>query len=490
MPACFAFFFRLTVAALLLAASPVISAQPDSPHATSTAETQHWKGTIELPGGMKLDFTVSLGDSGGTISIPMQGAKDLALREGTTDGRSLKFTLAPPGAAENAWAKFDLTISDDGETAEGTLSQVGQQFPVQMTRITAAEAEHSGLKRPQTPKPPFPYEERQVEFRNETGGVTIAGTLTVPREGGPHPAVVLITGSGAQDRDETILGHKPFLVWADYLTRRGIAVLRTDDRGVGGTGGNLMLAKEEDIASDAAAGVAFLKSQPGIDPSRLGVMGHSEGAALAPLVAATSGDVRFVVMLAGYACKGSELLRIQTAAIMRSGGIKDDALIAAVLDAHRAAMDAVTTNASADEGLRRMTELIKTQMDANGTEITDEDAMQQARQQYPAILTPWFRSFLAFDPAESLRLLRVPVLAIFGERDLQVPPKDTLPAIRSAIEEAGNNDATIKEMPALNHLFQTCETGALSEYGLIEETISPAALELVTTWIRKKAGLN
>ncbi|MBL8746028.1 MAG: hypothetical protein JNK58_06695, partial [Phycisphaerae bacterium] len=164
------------------------------------SSTQHWKGVVTLPGGMKLDFTVNLGPDGGRISIPMQGARDLPLRNGAADGNSLKFTLAAPGAPENAWAKFDMTVSDDGAQAEGTLSQAGQQFPVSMTRLTAEQAAATELKRPQTPVPPLPYEERAVEFKSEAGGVTIAGTLTVPVGDGPHPAVVLITGSGAQDR--------------------------------------------------------------------------------------------------------------------------------------------------------------------------------------------------------------------------------------------------------------------------------------------------
>ncbi|MBL8745146.1 MAG: alpha/beta fold hydrolase, partial [Phycisphaerae bacterium] len=284
--------------------------------------------------------------------------------------------------------------------------------------------------------------------------------------------------------------HKPFMVWADYLTRRGIAVLRTDDRGIGGSGGNSLLAKEEDLAADAAAGVAFVRTQPGIDPERVGVMGHSEGGAIAPLVAVKADGVRFVVMLAGYAMRGSELLRIQNLAIMRGGGIQDEEALARVAAAHRAAMEAVMNDAPHEEGIRALAELIRVQLAANGTEMGEDELRLQAGQQYSTLLTPWFRSFLSFDPSESLKRVRVPVLAIVGERDLQVPHADALPGIRAALEEAGNNDVTIATLPGLNHLLQACTTGGMDEYAAIEETINPAALEMVGDWLRLKAGLN
>jgi pimeloyl-ACP methyl ester carboxylesterase len=471
---------------VIVLVAPVCAQEP-----SPTSEPQRWKGAVALPGGMKLDFTIALAEGGGgTISIPMQGAKDIPLASAKIEGKSLAFVLAPPGAPGEAHAKFDFTISEDGDSAAGTLSQMGQTLPVKMERITGAEAVDAEPKRPQIPKPPFPYEERLVEFKNEAGGITIAGTLTVPAGAGPHPAVVLMTGSGPQDRDETIFGHKPFMVYADALTRAGIAVLRTDDRGVGGTTGSLIESTSQDLASDALAGIAFLKSQPGIDAKRLGVMGHSEGASLAPLVAASAEDVRFVVMLAGYAMPGADLMGIQSAAILRGEGVKDEALLADVVAAHRAAMDAVRSGAPEAEGIAKTAALIKAQTRAMGVETSDEDASAQAAQQYASLQSPWFRSFLSFGAAESLRQVRVPVLAIVGERDLQVPPRDTIPGIESALKDAGNADVTFKEMPGLNHLLQTCETGTMAEYATIEETISPAVIELVVAWVREKTGLK
>lgn len=484
-PSIFLFAFSFLVGVLVLLA-PCRAQEPSPP-----AEPQHWKGAVELPGGMKLDFTIALAaGGGGTISIPMQGAKDIPLNEAAIDGKSLTFMLAPPGAPEEAHARFELTIAEDGNTAEGTLTQMGQKFPAKLSRVTGAEAADSEPKRPQTPKPPFAYEERLVEFKNEGGGITIAGTLTVPTGAGPHPAVVMMTGSGPQDRDETIFGHKPFMVFADALTRAGIAVLRSDDRGVGGTTGNLMDATSQDLASDALAGIAFLKSQPGIDAQRLGVMGHSEGASLAPLVAASSEDVRFVVMLAGYAMPGGDLMGVQSAAILRGMGVEDGALIGDVVVAHRAAMEAMRSGAPEAEGIARTAALIKAQTRAMGVETSDEEANAQAAQQHASLQSPWFRSFLSFGAAGSLRKVRVPVLAIVGERDLQVPPKETIPGIEAALKEAGNTDVTIKEMPGLNHLLQTCANGTMAEYAEIEETVSPAVIELVVAWVREKTGLK
>lgn len=481
--------FSFVLGVLVLVAP--LRAQESSP----PAEPRHWKGAIELPGGMSLDFTIVLPAEGsGTISIPMQGAKDVPLSSTSVEGKSLRFVLAPPGAPEAAHAKFDLTIAEDGQSATGTLNQMGHSLPVKMERITGAQVADTEPKRPQTPKPPFPYDEREITFVSQSGGVTLAGTLTVPKEPAPpagHPTVILITGSGAQDRNESLLGHQPFFVLADHLSRHGIAVLRCDDRGVGGSTGNVMLSTSADFAEDVLSAIEEVKNQPGIDPGRIGLLGHSEGGIIAPMVAAQSPDVKFVVMLAGTGLPGKDILRLQSEALLRSEGKVDEEALAAASKAHTETMDMVLREAPPEEVKPKIAELAALQIKAAGAPAIDDDAMNQVvEQQYASITSPWMRSFLALDPRDSLRKVRAPVLALIGERDVQVPARANLPEIEAALKEAGNPDATVAELPGLNHLFQTCTTGAFSEYAEIEETISPAALDTITLWIRERTGLD
>lgn len=476
----------LICALALLAPVRTLAAREE---AAAPPSSQRWKGAIELP-GVVLDFSIHLSEKGGTISIPLQGVKDHPLDDAAVDGRTLKFLLIPPGVPEEAWARFEATIDDDGRAAQGTLRQAGHSFPLRMTRLADDEAD-PGLNRPQHPRPPFPYGEREVVFTNKADGTVIAGTLTIPTGEGPHPAVILITGSGAQDRDETIFGHKPFLVIADHLTRRGVAVLRNDDRGVGGTGGDIIAATADVLVSDVLASIDFLKSQPEIDPGRIGLIGHSEGGILAPIVASRSGDVRFIVLLAGTGLPGKDLLRFQSEAIVRIAGVADEEALEASLVRHTETMDLVLRGAPEQEIKAAIADLARLQARAAGQPQIDDASMQMlVDQQYVSITSPWFRSFIALDPREALRKVTVPVLALNGERDLQVPPRLNLPHIEAALKEAGNADVTVMELPGLNHLFQQAPTGAISEYASIEQTISPEVLELIADWVRARAALN
>ena len=306
----------------LAAAAP---AQPDTnvtpavPVARA-GEPQRWKGEIELP-GVKLEFVALLtpaqGDApaAGTLDIPMQGLKDGPLSEVVVSHERIAFVLALPQMPPQAHARFSAALAPDGQSAKGELRQSGGVFPVSMTRIAPDAA--VGPSRPQEPKPPFPYTQRDVTYVNAQDGTTLAGTLTIPPGDGPHPVAVLITGSGPQDRDETILGHKPFWVLADHLSRRGIAVLRSDDRGVGGRAAAPQ-STAHDFAADVLAAVAFLHTQPEIDARNIGVIGHSEGGIVGPIAASRSADIAFVVILAGTGINGRDILTLQSAAIMRA----------------------------------------------------------------------------------------------------------------------------------------------------------------------------
>jgi pimeloyl-ACP methyl ester carboxylesterase len=325
------------------------------------------------------------------------------------------------------------------------------------------------------PAPPFPYRAIDVAFDNPAGPSHLAGTLTLPSGSGPFPAALLVSGSGQQDRDETLMGHKPFLVLADYLTRRGIAVLRVDDRGVGGSTGDVLHATSADFAGDAEAALAFLKSRPEIAPARIGIVGHSEGGMIGAMAAAKSPLVAWLVTMAGPGVRGHELILAQQRLIWAAAGETAPqldkrekvgrAVIAALIEA--------PTEVDARDRARAIL-----------TEAGYADAVGD--QAIAMMASDWYRYLLRYDPAPALRQLRIPVLAVNGSLDLQVPAKENLPAIRAALKN--NRDATIVELPGLNHLFQPATTGAVGEYRDIETTIAPAALDTMTEWIRKRFG--
>ena len=448
-----------------------------------------WTGTVELPGSMKLDFSVELGKDAGTISIPIQNVKDLALSGVAVSDKELKFSIQEAGAV------WELKVADDGKSASGSLKQAGGEFKTTMKRLAAGETAAKELKRPQEPKPPFPYDAIDVSFENKGAGATLAGTLTVPKGNGPFPCVAMITGSGPQDRDEALLGHKPFLVIADHLTRHGIAVLRYDDRGVAKSTGKFATATSDDFAEDALAAVAFLKTRKEVDPQKIGLVGHSEGGLIAPICAAKSKDVAFIVLLAGTGISGAELMPIQSKLIAVATGTpeaeaerqaKESAAIFAMMLAGKS--DAELKEAIRAAALRQLS------VDPQTKDLPEAERKKKADQlveeQAGELLSPWFRRFLALDPRENLRKVTCPVLALNGEKDLQVPSMTNLPQIEKALRGSGNKDVTIVELAGLNHLFQTCKTGSPTEYPAIEETFAPLALDTMTDWIRKRAGLN
>jgi pimeloyl-ACP methyl ester carboxylesterase len=372
----------------------------------------------------------------------------------------------------------------DDTTLTGTFRQAGMSLPLVMHRgEKPAEA-----RRPQDPKRPYPYIEREVRFVNAIAGDTLAGTLTMPRGDGPFPAVVLVTGSGAQNRNEEIFGHRPFLVLADRLTRQGIAVLRYDDRGYGKSTGNIASGTTMDFTDDALAGVAFLRGTPGIRADRIGIAGHSEGGLIAPMAAVRTTDVAFIVMLAGPGLPGDELLSLQTRRIlevMEQGETNVEeavALQARMLAVAKSDRDSAAAGAACREILR---EYIDAQPDSvkRSPENTDAAVAQKVRR----LLSPWFRTFLRLDPRIYLREVHCPVLALNGEKDLQVPVPENTDEVRRALREGGNPDATVVVLPGLNHLFQTAKTGAITEYPEIEETFAPAALDRISAWILERA---
>ena len=339
-------------------------------------------------------------------------------------------------------------------------------------------------KKPQEPDRPYPYLDEEVIYQNKSAGITLAGTFTRPKEGGPFAAVLLITGSGKQDRDETIMGHKPFLVLADFLTRKGIAVLRVDDREAGKSTGNFAASTSADFATDVEAGITYLKTRADVDPKRIGLMGHSEGGLIAPMVAARNADVAFIVLLGGQGLTGEEVMVLQGQQIMKVQGATE-----AQLETQKRVQTRLFAIVKAEADPAEREKKLQATMDeenekALGKDVKLSDVQKQGVDaQLRMLKGPWLRFFLIYDPREALRKVRCPVLAMVGDKDAQVLPKENLSEIEKALKAGGNTDYTIKQMPNMNHLFQVCKTGDVLEYAKIEETISPIALDVIGTWI-------
>ncbi len=430
-----------------------------------------WQGKLKVPGGeLRIVFHISKAADGklsATLDSPDQGAAGIPVEECAFSNG--KLTLA----AKSIGGGFEGTMKNDG-TIEGNWRQAGASLPLVLMRIEKVET----AIRPQEPKPPYPYKEQEVTVQNKAAGITLAGTLTEPDAGGPFPAVVLITGSGPENRNEEVFGHKPFLVLADYLTRQGIAVLRCDDRGVGRSGGDSRTATTADLATDAKAEFEYLKTRKDIDPKRIGLIGHSEGGIIAPIVANEAPDVAFVVLMAGPGVPGDSVLMLQSYLVAESEGAAASTLAknAAV---ERAMLDLAKTNLDSAQVWTKLRALVRQRMRTGPDSLSDQAAEQSAR----ALLTPWFHFFINYDPRPALKKLKQPVLAVNGEKDVQVAPKENLAAIEAALKAGGNQDYVVRELPGLNHLFQTATTGGVREYAKIEETISPTALKVMGDWI-------
>jgi len=459
-------------------------------------QAERWKGRIDAP-GQALDFELKLYRAAqppeGTLSIAAQGVSDSELKDFAIDGPTLKFVFGTPQMQPTAHASFTITVDAEGKTGKGTMKQVGLDIPVTMSILN--EGESVELNRPQHPKPPYPYEQREVLVIS-FDGAKLTGTLTIPEAAkfgpGPHPAVVMATGSGLQDRDETLLGHKPFLVIADHLTRHGIAVLRVDDRGWNGNFDPVgARATTETFAKDAAAAVAFVREQPGIDPARVGIVGHSEGGVIAPMVAAEDPKLAFIVMLAGTGISGAEIVRLQTVYLAAA---RDPAADNPESRKHAAELAAaLIREAEADELRTILKALTQAQLAHRADQITPEEQKavdEQMETALPQLTSAWLRYFAKLDPADALRKVRCPVLAINGSLDKQVDAKANLEGVRKALAAGHKPPAKIEELAGLNHLFQPAKTGGMEEYALIETTFDPAALELISTWIRGATGLD
>lgn len=368
---------------------------------------------------------------------------------------------------------YEGRISGDEDKIEGTWKQMGNSFRLVLNRSDKKYQAEEPV-RPQEPQKPYPYQSVDITFKSNDG-TELSGTLCLPQATSLSPGVVLIAGSGPMDRNETIADHRPFLVISDYLCRHGIGVLRYDKRGVGASGGNFEKASADEFVADAEAAYQALKNQPGVDSSGVGILGHSEGGLIAPEVANQANNVVFLVLMAAPGEKGESLLYQQNDLIARAEGVSDS-LISANRQRQEQLFSILKQNPDNHQASTQLLEVLQM------AGLPDEIAQKQAQQ----LTTPWFRWFLDYDPLPALEKLDMPVLALNGSKDLQVPPDPNLKLIRAALAKSDSKNVEVKELEGLNHLFQTAKTGSPSEYQQIEQTIDPAVLELLGSWIHKQ----
>ncbi len=438
-------------------------------NAVSKAEGT-WQGAIETGNmRMRLQLHVSHDEKGellAALDSLDQGIQGIPASRVTEKDGDVKFELPVFNAM------YTGTLSAAKNEIKGRWNQNENIEELDFVRSDKALE----LLRPQTPEKPYPYQEEEVTFAAGDGKATLAGTLTLPQGAAPFAAAVLVSGSGPNDRDETIEGHKPFLVIADFLTRKGIAVLRYDQRGIAQSTGNYSNATINDFAQDAQSALTYLKSRKEVDGKRLGIIGHSEGGILASQVATHSNDASWLVLLATPATTGERTLLRQSELIARAGGLGEEQILRS-LEIDRKAYAAVREEKDAGALQKRLESLVA----QSGLGAAMPPAALQA--QLKVMSTPWFRQFLDYDPEPVIEKIKCPVLALNGDRDLQVDASESVPLLRKAYEASGNSDFTVVEIEGVNHLFQKAQSGSPALYGAIEETLAPEVLTSIGNWV-------
>lgn len=438
-----------------------------------------WLGTLDLrSASLRLVFNISYTEEGSfeaTLDSPDQGARGIPMGQVRLTGDSLM--IAAPVIQGSYAGKFTSSTSIEGE-----WKQPGGTFVLNLEKQAGAFV----LNRPQEPRPPFPYIEEEVKFKQSPQGFTLAGTLTMPEGQGPFPGVILVTGSGSQNRNEEIFGHKPFWVIADHLSRRGIAVLRYDDRGVAASGGMARGSTTADLALDARSAMDYMLSRKEIDTSGIGIIGHSEGGLIAFMLASEYDDISYAVSLAGPGVDGKTILLEQSEYISRLSGVSES-----IVADNRIVMDKVydlmitnDTHTSWGKEVIEFTSFYYSSKEGNQyTDLDIEQAKQNLMASIPEPSYAWMRYFVMSDPASNFASIHCPVLALNGGKDCQVLAEKNINAIKKGFQASGNSRLTALILPGLNHLFQNCDTGLPTEYNMIEETFDPDALALMTKWI-------
>ncbi len=441
--------------------------------------TGEWNGVLSVQGmKLRLVFHILKTDNGysATMDSPDQGAKGIAMTDVNFENNNLKMELK---AAQIVYSG----IFNNSDSIKGTFTQAGQKFSMDLSRKAVAVEKP---RRIQEPVKPYTYISEDIKFENIKDNVVLAGTFTKPNAKGKFPVVILISGSGPQNRDEELLGHKPFLVLSDYLTRNGIAVLRYDDRGSFASTGNFTVATSFDFANDVEAAIQYLKTRKDIDPLKIGLIGHSEGGLIAPIVASRNKNVSFIILMAGPGIKGADILLLQQELIGRANGMKEENIqkTRQINSEIFRLADQISNTDSLKVKISGYLNSVKNEIaELDTTAEKTDNAMIEA--QIKQLLSPWMLNFIRYNPSPVLEKIKCPVLAVIGSKDLQVPANPNLKAIEKALLKAGNKDFTVKELTGLNHLFQECKTGSPNEYVSIEQTISPVALDTILNWIKK-----
>lgn len=439
--------------------------------------TGTWNGVLERA-GYRLIFHIEEGPEGYTAKMdsPDEQAKGIPVQSVSFEDSVLVMKLPPFQIEYRGVWKADNTI-------QGTFTQNRQVLKLDLSqKALPAISRH----RPQEPVPPFPYRVEEVRFEGGAADVELAGTLTLPAGTGPFPVAVLISGSGPQNRDEELMGHKPFWVLADHLTRQGIAVLRYDDRGIAASTGNFKGATSLDFAADVKAAVRFALNRSELDAAHIGLVGHSEGGLIAPLVAAESEQIDFIVLLAGPGIPMAQLLLEQQVLIGRTSGTPEADLLRSQ-ELSRGAFELVLEEEDPEVLEESLRDYFENAMNRDSSLIRDKgiSAATFIQLQLKQLSLPWTQYLVRYDPAPALQKVSCPVLAINGSKDVQVDAVSNLPGIRAALAKGGNPDFTVTELPDLNHMFQECETGAMFEYYTLSQTFAPVALKMVSDWILK-----
>ncbi len=440
-----------------------------------------WLGKLSVGAvQLRLVFNIKIGDDGlysATMDSPDQGVKDVPMGELILKDDTL-IIMAPLLGGDYK----GVMLSDT--SLEGVWTQSGTSYDLNLIK----QGKAFELSRPQEPKPPYPYIEENIRFPSVSGDFKLAGTLTLPESVGPFTAVVLVTGSGSQNRDEEIFGHKPFKVLADYLTREGIAVLRYDDRGVGESGGNPAGATSADLADDALSAIEYLEGRKDIDNKRIGVAGHSEGGLIAFKLAAENDDIAFIISLAGPGIKGKYILEEQAEYIGRLSNVPEE-LLRQSMQLNKDIYSLIEENEDPAAGIKKITSHVREFYLGEGTgEDTIDLVLDNIKQSINTASYPWLRYFISSDPADYFPHISCPVLALNGEKDCQVMAGKNVNAIVDGLKDSGNNYVTGRVFPGLNHLFQPAETGLPNEYGEIEQTMSPDVLKTILDWIREHSA--